>query len=149
MYDLQSRVNQAVFPALQGGPHNHAIAGVAVAFKQALTPEFHEYQVQTLANAKVMASEMMAKGYKVVSGGTDNHLILVNLKASKNIDGARVEKICDKVMITLNKNSVPGDKSALNPGGIFLKIFWLIRFFIFFPEILFFGKSGLIYIFNY
>ena len=66
-----------------------------------------------------MASEMMAKGYKVVSGGTDNHLILVNLKASKNIDGARVEKICDKVMITLNKNSVPGDKSALNPGGIF------------------------------
>ena len=63
----------------------------------------------------------MAKGYKIVSGGTDNHLILVNLKASKNIDGARVEKICDKVMITLNKNSVPGDKSALNPGGIFLK----------------------------
>jgi len=118
MYDLQSRVNQAVFPALQGGPHNHAIAGVAVAFKQALTPEFREYQVQTLANAKVMASEMMAKGYKIVSGGTDNHLILVNLKASKNIDGARVEKICDKVMITLNKNSVPGDKSALNPGGM-------------------------------
>ena len=61
----------------------------------------------------------VAKGYKIVSGGTDNHLILVNLKASKNIDGARVEKICDKVMITLNKNSVPGDKSALNPGGIF------------------------------
>ena len=66
MYDLQSRINQAVFPALQGGPHNHAIAGVAVAFKQALTPEFKEYQVQTLANAKVLASEMMAKGYKVM-----------------------------------------------------------------------------------
>ena len=68
MYDLQSRVNQAVFPALQGGPHNHAIAGVAVAFKQALTPEFHEYQVQTLANAKVMASEMMAKGTVYILG---------------------------------------------------------------------------------
>jgi len=118
MYDLQSRINQAVFPALQGGPHNHAIAGVAVAFRQALMPEFKAYQIQTLANAKVLASEMMARGYKVVSGGTDNHLILVNLKQSKNIDGARVEKICDKVMITLNKNSVPGDKSALNPGGM-------------------------------
>ena len=69
MYDLQSRINQAVFPALQGGPHNHAIAGVAVAFKQALTPEFQEYQKQTLRNAKVMAEEMMSKGYKVVSGG--------------------------------------------------------------------------------
>lgn len=65
-----------------------------------------------------MAKEMMAKGYHVVSGGTDNHLILVNLKNSKDIDGARVENICDKVQITLNKNSVPGDKSALNPGGM-------------------------------
>ena len=82
MYDLQTRINQAVFPALQGGPHNHAIAGVAVALRQAQTPEFKEYQIQTLANAKTMAEEMMAKGYKVVSGGTDNHLILVNLMLS-------------------------------------------------------------------
>merc|ERR1711978_548870 len=74
--------------------------------------------VQTLANAKVLASEMMAKGYKVVSGGTDNHLILVNLKASKGIDGARVENVCNTCHITLNKNSVPGDKSALVPGGM-------------------------------
>ena len=89
----------------------------------------------------------MVKGYKIVSGGTDNHLILVNLKASKNIDGARVEKICDKVMITLNKNSVPGDKSALNPGGIFIfeniLADWI---FYFFPEILIFGKGGLNYL---
>lgn len=118
MYDLESRINQAVFPALQGGPHNHAIAGVAVALRQAQSDEFKEYQRQTLANAKTLADEMMAKGFKVVSGGTDNHLILVNLKASKNIDGARVENICNKVSITLNKNSVPGDKSALNPGGM-------------------------------
>jgi len=118
MYDLEQKVNQAVFPALQGGPHNHAIAGVAVALRQAQSPEFKEYQLQTLANAKTLAAEMMGKGYKVVSGGTDNHLILVNLKASKNVDGARVENICNKVSITVNKNSVPGDKSALNPGGM-------------------------------
>ncbi len=118
LYDLESKINQAVFPALQGGPHNHAIAGVAVALRQAQTAEFKEYQRQTLSNAKTMAAEMMNKGYKVVSGGTDNHLILVNLKASKDIDGARVENICNKVQITINKNSVPGDKSALNPGGM-------------------------------
>lgn len=117
MYDLESRINQAVFPALQGGPHNHAIAGVAVALKQARTPEFKEYQIQTLKNAKTMASEMVARGYKVLTGGTDNHLILVNLKQSKGIDGARVENICNKVCITINKNSVPKDKSALFPGG--------------------------------
>lgn len=118
MYDLESRINQAVFPALQGGPHNHAIAGVAVALRQTMTAEFKAYQAQTLRNAKTMAKEMMDKGYHVVSGGTDNHLILVNLKLSKDIDGARVENVCNKVYITLNKNSVPKDKSALNPGGI-------------------------------
>jgi len=118
MYDLETKINQAVFPALQGGPHNHAIAGVAVALRQALSPEFKEYQRQTLANAKRMGEAMVAKGYKVVSGGTDNHLILVNLKASKGIDGARVENVCNNVFITVNKNSVPGDKSALVPGGM-------------------------------
>ena len=82
----------------------------------------------------------MAKGYKIVSGGTDNHLILVNLKASKNIDGARVEKICDKVMITLNKNSVPGDKSALNPGGIFI-FKHILADFLFFSRDIDFWKS--------
>ena len=117
-YDLESKINQAVFPALQGGPHNHAIAGVTVALKQAQTPEFKAYMEQTLRNAKAMAAAMTEKGYKVVSGGTDNHLILVNLKRSKDIDGARVENVCNNVLITLNKNSVPGDKSALVPGGI-------------------------------
>merc|ERR1711997_762917 len=118
MYDLETKINQAVFPALQGGPHNHAIAGVAVALKQATTPEFIEYQKQTLANAKCMADSMMRRGYKLVSGGTDNHLILVHLKKSKDIDGARVENVCNRCMITVNKNSVPGDKSALVPGGM-------------------------------
>ncbi len=118
MYDLETRINQAVFPALQGGPHNHAIAGVAVALRQTRSPEFKEYQRQTLSNAKAMADAMIEKGYKVVSGGTENHLILVHLKQSKDIDGARVETVCDKVFITLNKNSVPKDKSALTPGGM-------------------------------
>jgi len=118
MYDLEQKINQAVFPALQGGPHNHAIAGVAVALKQAQSADFLEYQKQTLVNAKSMAKAMMEKGYKLVSGGTDNHLILVHLKKSKDIDGARVENVCNRCMITVNKNSVPGDKSALVPGGM-------------------------------
>ena len=80
MYDLEQKINQAVFPALQGGPHNHAIAGVAVALRQARSSDFLEYQKQTLANAKAMAKAMLEKGYKLVSGGTDNHLILVHLK---------------------------------------------------------------------
>jgi len=118
MYDFEQKINNAVFPALQGGPHNHAIGGVAVALKQAMDPMFKEYQQQVLANAKAMATSLLSKNYSLVSGGTDNHLVLVNLKASKGIDGARVENVCDKVMVTLNKNSVPSDTSALNPGGV-------------------------------
>jgi len=118
MYDLESRINQAVFPSLQGGPHNHAIAGVAVALRQAMQPEFVEYQRQVVANAQAMAAALLEKEYVLVSGGTDNHLVLVDLKSSRGIDGARVEAVCDKVQITLNKNTVPTDKSALNPSGV-------------------------------
>jgi len=118
MYDLEQRINNAVFPALQGGPHNHAIGGVAVALQQAKQPWFKEYQQQVLRNASAMADSLMGKGFKLVSGGTENHLVLVNLKESRGIDGARVENVCDKVMVTLNKNSVPADTSALNPGGV-------------------------------
>lgn len=118
MYDLESRINSAVFPSLQGGPHNHAIAGVCVALRQAMQPEFVEYQRQVVANAQTMAAALLDKKYELVSGGTDNHLVLVDLKSSKGIDGARVESVCDKVQITVNKNTVPTDKSALNPGGM-------------------------------
>jgi len=118
MYDLESRINNAVFPALQGGPHNHAIGAVAVALRQAMQPMFHEYQKQVLSNAKSLAGALLAKEYNLVSGGTDNHLVLLNLKASKGIDGARVETVCNEVLITLNKNSVPSDTSALMPGGV-------------------------------
>ncbi|XP_004070395.2 serine hydroxymethyltransferase, mitochondrial [Oryzias latipes] len=117
LYDLQDRVNFAVFPSLQGGPHNHAIAGVAVALKQASTPMFKEYIAQVLLNSKAMANALLKKGYTLVSGGTDNHLVLVDLRP-RGIDGARVERVLELVSITANKNTCPGDKSALTPGGL-------------------------------
>ena len=97
MYDLENRINFALFPGLQGGPHNHAIGGVAVALRQAQSPDFVAYQKQVMANAATMADELLKRNYALVSGGTENHLVLVNLKASKSIDGARVETVCNKV----------------------------------------------------
>eukprot|EP00127_Corallochytrium_limacisporum_P000332 Clim_evm27s11 gene=Clim_evmTU27s11 len=117
MYDLKDKIDFAVFPSLQGGPHNHAIAGVSVGMKEAMQPEFKEYQVQVLKNAKAMCQALLDKGYSVVSGGTDNHLVLVDLKP-RGIDGARLEHLLDQVHITANKNTVPGDKSAMVPGGM-------------------------------
>ncbi|XP_061356081.1 serine hydroxymethyltransferase 3, chloroplastic [Gastrolobium bilobum] len=115
--DLESAINNAVFPGLQGGPHNHTIGGLAVCLKHAQSPEFKIYQNQVVANCRALANRLIEHGYKLVSGGSDNHLVLVDLRPS-GIDGARVEKILDMASITLNKNSVPGDKSALVPGGI-------------------------------
>jgi glycine hydroxymethyltransferase len=115
--DLKDRIDSAVFPGLQGGPHNHTIAALAVALKQAKTPEFQQYQQQVVANCQALSQRMTELGYSIVSGGTDNHLILVDLKPN-SIDGARVQTVLDLVSITLNKNSVPGDKSAMVPGGM-------------------------------
>uniref|UniRef100_A0A3B4G9N3 Serine hydroxymethyltransferase n=1 Tax=Pundamilia nyererei TaxID=303518 RepID=A0A3B4G9N3_9CICH len=117
MYDLEDRINFSVFPSLQGGPHNHAIAGVAVALRQAQSPLFKEYIDQVLKNAKAMAAALLSKGYTLVSGGTDNHLVLVDLRP-KGIDGARAERVLELASITANKNTCPGDKSALTPGGL-------------------------------
>uniref|UniRef100_A0A669AVA3 Serine hydroxymethyltransferase n=1 Tax=Oreochromis niloticus TaxID=8128 RepID=A0A669AVA3_ORENI len=117
MYDLEDRVNFSVFPSLQGGPHNHAIGGVAVALRQAQSPLFKEYIDQVLKNAKAMAAALLSKGYTLVSGGTDNHLVLVDLRP-KGIDGARAERVLELASITANKNTCPGDKSALTPGGL-------------------------------
>jgi len=117
MYDLEDKVNFSVFPSLQGGPHNHAIAGVAVALKQAQSPMFREYIGQVIKNSKAMATALLSKGYTLVSGGTDNHLVLVDLRP-KGIDGARAERVLELVSITANKNTCPGDKSALTPGGL-------------------------------
>ena len=115
--DIEAAINSAVFPALQGGPHNHTIAALAVALKAATQPEFVTYQQQVVANAKALAARLAEHGYSLVSGGTDNHLMLLDLRPV-GLDGARVEKVLDAAHITLNKNSVVGDTSALVPGGI-------------------------------
>jgi len=117
MYNLEGPVNQAVFPGLQGGPHNHTITALATALKQASTPEFVEYQTQVLSNCQAFAKALNTRGYELVSGGTDNHLLLVDLRPS-GIDGARVESVLEMASVALNKNTVPGDKSAFIPGGI-------------------------------
>jgi glycine hydroxymethyltransferase len=116
-YDYENKINTSVFPGFQGGPHNHTIAALAVALKLANTTEFVEYQTQVLKNSKRIANGLINLGYKLVSNGTDNHLMLVDLKPN-NVDGAKVERICELSNIALNKNTVPGDKSALSPGGI-------------------------------
>ncbi|KAM7520323.1 hypothetical protein LguiB_019285 [Lonicera macranthoides] len=117
LYDYEDKINQAVFPGLQGGPHNHTITGLAVALKQATTAEYKAYQEQVLSNCSKFAQTLVEKGYDLVSGGTENHLVLVNLK-NKGIDGSRVEKVLEAVHIAANKNTVPGDVSAMVPGGI-------------------------------
>ena len=116
-YELEDAINFAVFPGLQGGPHNHTIAALATALKQCSEPGYVAYQEQVLANSASMANALTKKGYARV-GGTDNHLVLVDLKNSKKIDGARVEAVLEKANIALNKNTIPGDKSALSPGGV-------------------------------
>ena len=118
MYDLEERINAAVFPQLQGGPHNHQIAAVSVALHQAKQPEFAEYQRQVLRNAQVLCEALVkTHGYTVVSGGTDNHLMLVDLRPV-GLDGARAEKVMERCLITLNKNAVPGDTKPMVPGGV-------------------------------
>jgi glycine hydroxymethyltransferase len=118
MYDLDDRINFAVFPGCQGGPHNHTISALATCLKQAAEPAFGTYQEQVLKNSFKFADALQEKGYTLVSGGTDNHLCLVDLKKSKGIDGARVERILELANMATNKNTVPGDTSALTPSGI-------------------------------
>lgn len=118
MYDLEDKINFSVFPGLQGGPHNHTITALATALKQAAAPEFVDYQKQVLANCGALADALSAKGYQLVSGGTQNHLLLVDLKKSRGIDGARVERVLELANMSTNKNTVPGDVSAMTPSGI-------------------------------
>ena len=110
-------IDSAVFPSLQGGPHNNVIAAVAVALKEADTPDFNEYIIHVKENAKEVGKYLMENGYKLSTNGTENHLILVNLR-DNNITGSKVEYILEKICISVNKNAIIGDKSALSPGGI-------------------------------
>merc|ERR1712107_351225 len=116
-YDLEAKINAAVFPGLQGGPHNHTITALAVALKQAQAPEFRAYQEQVVKNAAALGENLASKGFNLVSGGTHNHLLLLDLK-SKGVTGGKAETLFELASIVLNKNTVPGDKSAMNPGGV-------------------------------
>ncbi|ETN86388.1 glycine hydroxymethyltransferase [Necator americanus] len=117
MYDIGEKIASAVFPGLQGGPHNHTIAGIAVALKQCLSEEFVNYSKQVLANSQALSKKMVDLGYTLATGGTDNHLCLVDLRP-KGIEGAKAEHVLDMAHIACNKNTCPGDVSALRPGGI-------------------------------
>ena len=115
--ELEDEINFSVFPMLQGGPHQHQIAGIANQMLEVSKPEFTEYMIQVKKNIKVLANYLMERDYKLSTDGTDTHLILVNLR-NKGITGSKIELICSMVDISLNKNSVFGDKSATSPGGI-------------------------------
>jgi glycine hydroxymethyltransferase len=109
--DLEKKLNSLVFPGTQGGPLMHVIAAKAVAFKEALQPEFKQYQQQVVKNAQAMAKVLMDRGYNIVSGGTDNHLFLVDL-INKGITGKDADAALGEANITVNKNSVPNDPQS-------------------------------------
>jgi glycine hydroxymethyltransferase len=141
--DLENRINFAVFPSCQGGPHNNTIAAVAVALKQVTTPDFKVYASRVRANARALARVLIKLGYSLVTSGTDNHIVLWDLRPQvcraryrrmypffifkkrahplhfmQGITGSKIEKVCELAAITVNKNAVHGDTSAFNPGGI-------------------------------
>jgi len=111
-------IDRAVFPGLQGGPHEHSIAALAVALKEASAPSFRDYAKQIVANAKALAAELTARGFELVSGGTDNHLILIDL-TNKKVSGKVAAQALDKAGLELNYNSVPFDtRKPFDPSGI-------------------------------
>jgi glycine hydroxymethyltransferase len=114
---LMDDIDFAVFPSLQGGPHNHQIAGVATQLKEVCSPEWPTYCKQVMANSTRLAEVLMSKGHKLATNGTDNHVILWDLRPH-GITGSKMELIGDAVGITLNKNTIHGDKNALSPGAV-------------------------------
>lgn len=117
--NIPTLIDRAVFPGMQGGPHMHVIAAKAVAFGEALQPEFHEYATQIVKNAKVLAEELQKRGFLLVTGGTSNHLILADVYKSFGIDGKVAERALDKIGLTLNANAVPDDPLPMfTPSGI-------------------------------
>ncbi len=117
--NLPTLIDRTVFPGIQGGPHMHTIAAKAVAFGEALQPEFKTYAKQVLLNSKRLASELMGRGFKLVTNGTDNHMMVADVMASFNIDGNVAEAILDKIGLTLNKQIIPDDPlPPYKPSGI-------------------------------
>merc|ERR1711957_1159868 len=117
MPDIKERIDMAVFPGSQGGPHNHQIGGLAVQLLEVQSEAFKEYSKAVVENARVLAQTMMEKGHKLASDGTDNHLVLWDLRPH-GLTGSKVEKVCELASISLNRNAVHGDASALSPGGV-------------------------------
>lgn len=109
--EIYKKINHAIFPGIQGGPLMHVIGAKAQALYEALQPEFVTYQKQVLANAKAMADELQKEGFKIVAGGTDNHMVLLNVK-SKGITGKDAEKLLDQIHITANKNTIPNETES-------------------------------------
>merc|ERR1712056_161911 len=115
--DIKERIDMAVFPGLQGGPHNHQIGALATQLLEVKSPSFVEYSKQVVANAKTLAASLLEKGHKLASDGTDNHLVLWDLRPH-GLTGSKLEKVCELASVSLNRNAVHGDASALSPGGV-------------------------------
>merc|ERR1719359_912261 len=115
--DIKERIDMAVFPALQGGPHNHQIGGLAAQLLEVNTPDFVAYAKEVIVNAQTLAETLKSKGHKLASDGTDNHLVLWDVRPH-GLTGSKVEKVCEAASISLNRNCVHGDASALSPGGV-------------------------------
>jgi glycine hydroxymethyltransferase len=117
--ELAKKIDKSIFPGIQGGPHMHTIAAKAIAFGEALRPEFHEYATQVLKNAKAMESVFKAQNVRMIGGGTDNHLILADVFGSLGVTGKEAQTVLDEVGITLNMNSIANDtRKPLDPSGI-------------------------------
>jgi len=117
--NIPTLIDRSVFPGTQGGPLEHVIAAKAVAFHEALQPEFREYAAQIVKNAAVLADELASRGFKLITGGTSNHLILADVFASFGVSGGEAEKVLDKIGLTLNKNAIPNDpRKPFDPSGI-------------------------------
>ena len=117
--EIAKKINKVVFPGIQGGPLMHVIGAKAQCFYEALQPEFKTYQEQVIKNIKAMSDEFIKLGYRIVSGGTDNHLILLDVKSSAGVTGKDAEKVLDSIHITVNKNTIPNEtESAMVASGI-------------------------------
>jgi len=115
--ELEEKINKSVFPGLQGGPHMHTISGIAHAFVKALKKDFYNYQKQIVKNSKKLAEELTKRGFELYTGGTDNHLMIIDLKPL-NLDGKTAESLLERANIIANRNSLPSDISPFNPSGI-------------------------------
>jgi glycine/serine hydroxymethyltransferase len=115
--ELEEKINKSVFPGLQGGPHMHTIAGIAYAFGRALKKDFYNYQKQIIKNSKKLAEELIKRGFELYTGGTDNHLMMIDLKPL-GLDGKTAEVLLERANIIANRNSLPNDTSPFNPSGI-------------------------------